>query len=106
MRRIIPILILVLLLFCSFPQIGIAEEERNFDEDILKNREITKNAKRIDIREAFDIYKSGKAILISVDEAPHYKSIHILGAINIPEGMLKKVQLNYPKEQTILLYCR
>jgi len=106
MRRIIPILILVLLFFYSFTPIGIAEEERNFDEEILKFREETKNAKRIGIQEAFNIYKSGKAILISVDGASYYKSRHILGAINIPYEILEKVELNYPKDRKILFYCR
>lgn len=103
MKRIIPVLVSFLFFFCCFDSIVMAKER---NQEYYEFLEATKDAKRITIDEAYSIYKSGKALLISVDRPEYYKSRHIFGSINIPVDELKKTKLNVPKDQTILIYCR
>ena len=74
------------------------EEERRIRED-------TKAARRITPEEAYLMYKTGKAFLISVDDAPYFKQYRILGTINIPWDKFEKGEFKLPKHQPIILYC-
>ena len=69
-------------------------------------REETKDAKRITIYEAYAIYKSGKALLISLDESEYYGRQRIVGSVNIPLSKLERINLKVPTTQLLLLYCR
>lgn len=106
MLKIIPVLALGILLLCPPYPVWATSENASHEDIVNEYREETQSAKRIGIQEAFEIYKSGKAILISVDGANYYKSRRILGSVNIPLSTLEKINLPYPKDQTILLFCR
>jgi hypothetical protein len=71
-------------------------------------RKRTSAVKRISIYQAYAIYKSGKALLISVDYPGTYKHRRIIGSINIPIDTIKygKRPLKLPTKISILLYCR
>ena len=78
---------------------------KSYDKARTRPVQETKEAKRINIEEAYSLYEAG-APLISVDEEPIYERRHIVGSINIPLKELYKVKLNISKDQAILLYCR
>lgn len=87
------------------------EQLRKQREQLKEEREIrraSKGAKRISVYNAYQIYKSGKALLISVDYPGTYKHRRILGSINIPIDAIKygKRNLKIPKNVPVLLYCR
>ncbi len=81
-------------------------EDESWQRQQKEYRQQTKQAKRISVAKAYAVFKSGKALLISVDPPGYYKRQHILGSINIPSEKFKKAKLKVPKSKIILLYCR
>ena len=107
MRRIVLIILFAFGNIVLWPSFGSGEiTDPSVKKQEREYREATKDAKRITIHEAYAIYKSGKAVLISVDEEEYYRRIRILGSVNIPLRKLEKVNLNLPKIKILLLYCR
>ena len=102
------LLCIFLLLISYIPgQVAIAKQR---NEEYYEFLQATTDAKRIPIDEAYKIYQSGEAILISVDGSEYFEARHIVGAINIPydklERIMEKGELNVPKDKPVLLYCR
>ena len=83
-----------------------AEGFQGSPDDPTRNRIKTKEARRITAEQARAIHNTGKALLLSVDQADYYKMEHIIGSINIPLETLKKVKLTVPRNKPIIIYCR
>jgi hypothetical protein len=103
-KRFIALLFYICWLF-FFYQIRTEAFQESLD-DQTRYRIQTKKARRITPQQAHAIYKTGKALLISVDQADYYKMEHIIGSINIPLETLKNVKLKVSKNKPIILYCR
>lgn len=102
------------IIYCLFPilvlvglrSIGAAEQSDNWKKQQREYRQETEDARRIDTYAAFNIFRSGKALLISADSPEYYKRRRIVGSINIPEAKFGDVKLKVPKDTPIIIYCR
>ena len=97
MKRIILLLFTSFYIFYFTSSIQISNawgpEDESWRRQQYNYRKQTKGAKRIDIYAAYSLYKSGKAILISVDSPDYFKRRHIVGSINVPIDKLHKINL-------------
>ena len=67
----------------------------------------TKAVRRISAKSAFQLFKSGKVFLISVDSSNYYKAMTaFVGSINIPSTKIlkSKSKIKFPKNRLILMY--
>lgn len=107
MKRIIQLVLFVFFL-CFCASIAISSKA---DKEYIEYLKLTKDAKRITTSEAYEIFETGKAWLISVDSPAVYAERRILGAINIPATKIDEIfekggEIKIPKDDMILLYCR
>ena len=67
----------------------------------------TRAVNRISAELAFQLFKSGKVFLISVDTPSYYKAMTaFVGSVNIPAGKIlkSKSKIKLPKNRQILIY--
>ena len=81
-------------------------EDQSWREQQQKYRQQTRLAKRIDIYNAFRLYNSGKALLISVDSEEYYARSRIVGSIHLPSDKIARLNVKKMKNKILLLYCR
>ncbi len=65
----------------------------------------TSDVKRVSLKDAYQAYKSGKAVFLDVRVAGSYDSAHIPGALNIPLDELPDRLNELSKNAWILTYC-
>ena len=76
-------------------------------DQIDKVRIDTKAVRRISVKLAFQLFKSGTVFLISTDSSNYYKALTaFVGSINIPSGKIlkSKSKIKLPKNRLILMY--
>jgi len=66
---------------------------------------------RIDAKMAYYLYKQGNVILIDAMDPKTFKKKHIVGSMNIPNDgpqdieRVRNMEIPFPKEKIILVYC-
>lgn len=98
--------LLMLLLCVPLQSSEATEPSAAWKQEQREYRQATKGAKRISIHQAFSLFKSGSALLISADQPEYYELKHIVGGINIPFEKFEHIKLKVPKTTPILIYCR
>lgn len=60
----------------------------------------------VDSREAFDLLRSGRAVILDVREPDEWKEVRIPGAIHVPLGELGARARELPRDRAIVAQCR
>jgi rhodanese-related sulfurtransferase len=66
---------------------------------------------RVDAKMAYNLYRQGQVILIDAMGPKTFAKKHILGSINIPNDgpedleRVRNMQIPFPREKEILVYC-
>ena len=99
---------LFIIFFVSLVFINNCYAMKEWEKEVYRK---TKDVKRIPATLAYQMFLSGKSLVISVDRENEYKNRRIVESINIPKSKLtdsfiKKNKSKFQKYKYIILYCR